>query len=148
MNKIVLCSYVLISAGCGFAAFAQTVVPTHTLRPGDEVSESDVKLLDTPTPGVFSDVSQVIGLEVQRALYRGRPIGSGDVGAPALVERNQIVTIIFETGALSIETEGRALGRGGLGDRLKVLNLSSKNTVVGRVAGTGEVIVNQAGGQE
>lgn len=91
--------------------------------------------------GAFSDVSQVLGFEAQRVLYRGRPIREGDVGAPARVERNEIVTLIYRAGTLNIATEGRSLGRGAAGDRVKVLNLSSRNTVVGSISEAGEVIV-------
>lgn len=136
-SRFAVCSF------CASAAFAQTVVPTHTLRPGDIVSMEDVHLADAGVLGTYSDISQVLGFEVQRILYRGRPIRMGDVGAPALVERNEIVTLIYRTGTLSIATEGRSLGRGATGDVLKVLNLSSRNTVMGRVGETGEIIVSR-----
>ena len=59
----------------------------------------------------------------------------------ALVERNALVLLRYERGALVITAEGRALDRGALGDRIRVTNLSSRQTVVGRIAadGAGEV---------
>ncbi|WP_363322747.1 flagellar basal body P-ring formation chaperone FlgA [uncultured Litoreibacter sp.] len=121
---------------------AQTLVPSQTLRPGHLVTATDV-MVSEAGHGAFTKVSQVVGLEVQRVLYRGRPIQAGDLGAAAVVQRNQIVTLIFQTGAISIATEGRSLGRGAVGDKLRVLNLASKNTVVGRVSETGDILVNQ-----
>ena len=135
-----LCLTLLAWGGCASAAFAQVVAPTHTLRPGDLVSANDVQILETSLHGAFSDTSQVLGKEVQRVLYRGRPLQPGDIGAPALVERNEVVTLIYRTGTLSIVTEGRALGRGAAGDKLRVLNLTSRNTVIGRVTKAGQVI--------
>jgi flagella basal body P-ring formation protein FlgA len=44
---------------------------------------------------------------------------------------------------LLIATEGRALARGGAGDYLRVLNLSSRNTITGRVDKSGAVVVGQ-----
>ena len=125
------------------AVVAQAVVPTQTLRPGDIVSAEDVQISGTGMQGYYTDISQVLGLEAQRVLYKGRPIQEGDVGPPALVERNEIVTLIYQTGVLSIAAEGRSLDRGAAGDWLKVLNLVSRNTVEGRVNEAGEVIVGR-----
>jgi flagella basal body P-ring formation protein FlgA len=124
-------------------AFAQAVVATHTLRPGDIVAAEDVQMSEVGNHSGYTDISLVLGLEVQRILYRGRPIRGGDVGPPALVERNEVVTLIYRTGALNISAEGRSLGRGAIGAIVKVLNLASKITVVGRVSETGEIIVSR-----
>ncbi len=137
-----LCVVFLMWISCATSAISQAVVPTHTLRPGHLVSANDVQVSDGAM-GAFSEITQIVGLEVQRVLYQGRPVQIGDVGAPALVERNEIVTLIYRTGALNIATEGRSLGRGAAGDKLRVLNLVSKNTVVGRVSKAGEVIVSR-----
>ena len=40
-----------------------------------------------------------------------------------------------------IATEGRALDRAGVGERLRVMNLGSRNTVTGTVAEDGAVLV-------
>lgn len=127
---------------CASHVSSQTLVPAHTLRPGHVLTAVDVAVAEGRR-GAFSDIDQVLGLEVRRTLYRGKPLQIGDIGAPALVERNEIVTLIYQTGTLSIATEGRALGRGGTGDKLRVLNLVSKNTVVGRVSDTGEITVSR-----
>jgi flagellar basal body P-ring formation protein FlgA len=47
----------------------------------------------------------------------------------------------YAAGPLAITTEGRALARGGAGDVIRVLNLSSRNTVTGRVQPDGAVSV-------
>lgn len=133
---------VLLTALFAAAAAAQTVVPEHTLRPGHMVTAEDIRISEQPLNGTYSNVSQVIGQEVQRVLYRGRPLQAGDVGPRALVHRNDIVTLIYKTGTLNIATEGRALGRGAVGDTLRVLNLVSKNTVLGHVSDLAEVTVS------
>ena len=45
---------------------------------------------------------------------------------------------------LRILTEGRALARGGVGDVIRVMNLSSRTTVSGRIAADGSVHVGLA----
>jgi flagella basal body P-ring formation protein FlgA len=56
-----------------------------------------------------------------------------------LVERNAIVTMEYRKGALTILAEGRALGAGGLNDRVRVMNMSSRVTIDARVVGAGRV---------
>lgn len=47
----------------------------------------------------------------------------------------------YRLGALEIRAEGRALSRGGVGDEIRVMNLSSRTTVSGRIAEDGAVHV-------
>jgi flagella basal body P-ring formation protein FlgA len=65
------------------------------------------------------------------------------LGPPALIERNQIVQVRFAGSQLIINTEGRALERGGVGDRVKVMNLSSRTTLFGYVQSDGHIAVYQ-----
>jgi flagella basal body P-ring formation protein FlgA len=74
-------------------------------------------------------------------IYAGRPVRPGDVGPPAIVERNQIVPLVFQSSILRIETEARALARAGEGERIRVLNLTSRAPVTGRVQPDGTILV-------
>jgi flagella basal body P-ring formation protein FlgA len=58
-----------------------------------------------------------------------------------VVERNQIVTLIYDQSGLTIATDGRVLDRGGVGDRIRVMNLQSRSTVTGTVGEDGNVYV-------
>ena len=73
----------------------------------------------------------------------GRPILASQLGAPALVERNQLVRMTYAEGALRIATEGRALDRAGAGEPVRVMNLASRQTVTGTVAPDGSIEVGQ-----
>jgi flagella basal body P-ring formation protein FlgA len=123
------------------AAAADTVVAVRTLRATALIGPEDVALAAGATPGAHSGLSDVIGQEARVVLYAGRPIMADDVGPPALVERNQTVRMIFRAGPVSILAEGRALGRAGVGDTLRVMNLESLNTVTGLVGPDGTVHV-------
>ena len=57
--------------------------------------------------------------------------------------RNQVVTLRYERAGLSIETEGRALGAGGEGDVIRVMNLSSRATLMARINADGSATVAQ-----
>ncbi|CUH51360.1 flagellar basal body P-ring formation protein FlgA [Shimia sp. R11_0] len=132
----------LISLCMAAPAWAEIVVATTTIRANTIIEPGAVGLKKGDVAGVHSDLEAVIGLEARKVLYPGRPVRIGDVGAPALVERNQIVLLKFNTSGLTIETEGRSLARAGEGERLRVMNLNSRTTVTGIVLPDGSVKVS------
>ncbi len=89
----------------------------------------------------YEDASELIGKEATLMIARGRPILRGYVTEPALVERNDIVEIVYESSSLSIKVEGRSLSRGAIGEKIRVMNLSSRSTVFGTVGADGRVFV-------
>lgn len=123
------------------AAQADVLTPVRAIRPHEVISASDLKLMPGDMVGVVSDLAEIVGQEARIALYPGRPIRRRDIGAPALVERNQLVALTFERGGLTIAAEGRALARGAEGERLRLMNLSSRTTVTGTVQPDGTVLV-------
>ena len=130
----------LISGGL---ASADVVTPTRTLRPGTLISAADLTLKAGVQPGMFDRVSDVAGQEARVALYAGRPIPFEGIGPPAGINRNQIVAVHFSASGLTISTEGRALERGGIGDRVRIMNLSSRATLFGFVQADGSIKVTQ-----
>lgn len=122
-------------------AAAETVVAARTLRAQTLIAAADLEVRPGATPGALADPAQAIGREARVVLYAGRPIRHADLGAPALVDRNDLVVLAFDAGGLAIRTEGRALGRAGAGEAVQVMNLGSKTIVTGRVAADGTVRV-------
>ena len=130
--------------GIAVPAAADTVIAAKNLRPGMIVSALDVKLVEAEIPGGFQLLEDVIGQEARVVLYAGRPVLPNDIGPPALIDRNQIVTLIYTAGPMTILAEGRSLGRGAVGDRVRVMNLSSRTTITGSVSPNGDVIVSNS----
>lgn len=114
-------------------AAAEVVVPVRTIPPHAVIAAEDLALTDAAMPGAVADPTQVVGLEARVALYAGRPIRPQDIGPAALVERNAIVPLIFQSGTLLITAEGRALDRAGPGEVIRVMNLTSRVTVSARM---------------
>ncbi|MCB1359249.1 MAG: flagellar basal body P-ring formation protein FlgA [Maritimibacter sp.] len=133
--------FLLVSAA---PAQAQSVIAARTLRAQTVISAQDVTLSEATIPGAYTALDEVIGLETRVALYAERPVRSGEVGPPALVERNQIVPLIYQTGSLVIQAEGRALDRAGIGETIRVMNLASRQTVSGRIRADGTIAVGSA----
>src|SRR5262249_25624023 len=60
---------------------------------------------------------------------------------PDLIQRNDMVTIIYEAPGLLLTLRGKAADSGAQGDTISVLNLQSKRTVQGTVTGPGQVTI-------
>ena len=132
-----------IAAILGASAAADVVVATRTIRAHEIRSATDLVMRPIESPGAFRDPSEVVGQEARVMLYPGRPVRVNDVGIPATVERNELVTLVYRSGALRISVDGRALGRGAPGDLVRVMNLSSKATVTGRIRDDGTIEVEK-----
>jgi flagellar basal body P-ring formation protein FlgA len=120
---------------------AESVVATRTIRAKALIAPEDLTLVSAELPGALSDPEAAVGQEARVAIYAGKPVRPGDLGPPTLVDRNQLVRLVYVTGGLAISTEGRALGRGSDGDEIRVMNLGSRNTVSGRIGPDGAVYV-------
>ncbi len=118
-------------------AVAETLVATGTIRSMSLIGPSDVVLIEGTTPGALDHPEQAIGMEARVNLYPGRPIQPGDLRPPAVVNRNEIISLQFDHGGLLILTEGRVLDRAGIGERVRVMNLASRNTVTATVISPG-----------
>lgn len=122
--------------------WADSVVPTRTIRAHVVITPDDVAIRQGAKGGGYLQLSDVIGQETRVALYPGRVIRVGDIGPPAIVARNQLVRVSYLSRGLQIVTEGRALERGAIGDRLRIMNLSSRSTVIGQVRADGSIAVS------
>ena len=119
-------------------AQAQEVKAARNLAPRSILRAEDLLLSAPLAP---ESLLAFLGKETRVALYRGRPITLNDLTSPALVERNDIVKLVYQSQGLALETEGKALGRAALDEPVRVMNLASKAILLGRVAGNARVRV-------
>lgn len=120
---------------------ADSLVATRVIPAQAVIAAEDVTLVAADLPGALGDPAAAIGQETRVAIYPGRAVRAADLGRAAVVERNQVVALAYRAGSLTILTEGRALNRGGPGDIIEVLNLTSRSRVTGQIAADGSVIV-------
>lgn len=128
----------LLPAPCS----SETVVAARVIRAHSLVTEDVISVVAADIAGAYQHPNDVLGLEARVSIYPGRPIRQGDVGPAALVERNQIVTLVYSQNGLSILTEGRCLSRAAAGETARVMNLASRKSVTGTVRPDGSVLVS------
>lgn len=125
------------------SAEAASVSAARAIRAQTVISAADLSLDDAQIPGAVERIEDAAGKEARVTLYPGRPILESQIGPPAIVQRNQLVQMIYQRGALAISADGRALDRGGAGDRVRVMNLGSKQVVTGAIAEDGRIEVGK-----
>ena len=122
----------------------EAVVLTHGVERNDIIKAGDVVLERRPKSEIGLDAvprDRTIGMQARRQLRTGQAIRNSDLSKPDLVQRDQAVTLIYETAGLYLTVRGKAVEAGTEGDVVNVLNLQSKRTVSGTVVGRGQVSV-------
>ncbi len=143
MKSIVLssCSLLFLMATASDA----DIVAKRTIRAQAILTEDDLAIRAGASSNAETETEtellEFVGMETREVLYAGRPISRSQLGEPAIVQRNEIVQMIYLTGSVQIVTEGRALGRAALGETIRVMNLGSRTTVSAQVEGPARVRV-------
>lgn len=138
MRRIALCLSLAFAAE---PAIADALVAVRTIRARETIAADDVRLVAGDIPGALRDPAAAIGREARQTIYEGRPVAASAVADAAVVERNDLVVLTFDVSGLVIRADGRALGRGPVGARVRVMNLASRNTVTGTVLAPGSISV-------
>ena len=125
----------------------EAVVLTHGVERNDILKAADVVVERRPKAEIGLDAAprdRAIGMQARKQLRAGQALRNADLSKPDLVQRDQAVTLIYDTAGLYLTVRGKAIEAGTEGDVVNVLNLQSKRTVSGTVVGRGQVAVTVA----
>jgi flagellar basal body P-ring formation protein FlgA len=125
----------------------EAAVLTRNVERNDVLKSSDVITERRPKAEVGSDAAtrtRALGMQMRKQLRAGQAIRVADLGKPDLVQRDDNVTLIYESTGLYLTVRGKAIEAGTEGDVVNVLNLQSKRTVSGVVIGRGQVAISVA----
>jgi len=124
---------------------ADVPVLNRTIARGDTITAADVDWVRLPESQVRGEIilaqDSLIGMAAKRALSPDRPVRSYDVEPPVVVERGELVSLVYEVGPLTLSAQARALENGGEGQFIRFVNLQSNRTVEARVEGPGRASV-------
>jgi flagella basal body P-ring formation protein FlgA len=128
-----------------FRRLVRVAVVARPLEPRRGLVPDDVRVEQRPAtevpPDALTDGGDVTELEVLRAVQPGEVLTPRVVRPRLAVKRGELVTLLLEGSGFRITTQGQASEDGRRGDSVRVLNLSSKREVMGRVEGGGLVRV-------
>ncbi len=91
------------------------------------------------------DADHIIGLTPRHELSAGQMVGATDLQKPIVVTRGSLVTMVLQTGSMSLSAQGRAVEEGSVGDVIRVINTHSNLTVEGKITAPNIVTVSLNG---
>ena len=124
----------------------QAVVLTGPLEKGHIIQPEDVTTKTvTRNPGgnTYTDVTQVLNLEVRYNLQHNHVLRYSDVKKQAMVRRGDNVVLISKGTGFSISMEGVAENDASVGQRIRATNRSSGKTVYGVLQKDKSVLVKE-----
>jgi flagella basal body P-ring formation protein FlgA len=123
----------------------EAVVVNRPVEHGEVLKASDLSAERKPkaeaSGRVISSLDEAIGLAARHALRPGQPLRAADLMKPEIVQRNDVVTIVYQAPGLVLTLRGKAQDSGALGDQVAVLNEQSKRVVQGTIVAPGRVTV-------
>jgi flagella basal body P-ring formation protein FlgA len=125
----------------------EAAILTRNVERADVLKSSDIIVERRPKLEVGNDAAargSAVGMQVRRPMHAGQALRIADLAKPDLVQRDQGVTVIYQSAGLYLTTRGKALDSGTEGDVVNVVNLQSKRTVTGVVTGRGQVTIQIA----
>lgn len=134
-----------IPASGSYEEMIEVPVLRREVRNDAVITKDDVEMRTFPVAQTRSDtitrISDLLGKSPLRYISALRPIRTGEIAPPTVVERNSIVQLRFNSAGLHITATGLALEDGARGDVINVRNTASRRVVRAIVVNTGVVRV-------
>lgn len=128
------------------SVFKNVLVAARTLQKAAILTEADIKLvrhdLSSLAYGYYEDKKSGSGMKLKRRVVAGAVLTPAMLKKPRIITRGQKVAIMAQSGRMQIRMMGKALDSGALGDRIKVLNVKSKQKLEGTVTSSSVVEVD------
>jgi flagella basal body P-ring formation protein FlgA len=117
------------------------VVARRPMRREEIITQEALDLAPLPNRGTddpsqyFTDVDQLLGKQLKRAVSTGLPISSEYVGEPQVIGRNEMIEVESVSGPVVVRTMARSLGAGAIGDLIDIETIPSRRRMLATVVG-------------
>jgi len=117
--------------------WARSIPAGEMIQPADLIwGKAALAPADAP-----NEPDAVIGMAARRPLRAGAAVAARDVSALQVVKTNEVVTLTYDNGGVSLSMQAKALSGGAVGETINVQNVTSKKTVQAVVTGPGQAAV-------
>lgn len=110
-----------------------------SLKNGDIIGSGDIEWISIAERRMLNDTvmdaDKLIGRTPIRAVDANIPVRARDIMSPQLIARGDEVLIQFVSGGMSLSARGKAMQNGAEGERIRVLNLSSNQSLQAEITG-------------
>lgn len=120
-------------------------MPTRTLERGDVIGKEDVREVIQYFDQEFGDrqtvddAGEIIGAKCKTPLNRGDAIKWNNLDVNYVVNRGDPVKVVLQNKGMTMQTTGKALKRGAVGDVVLIKTDATKHIVKGRIIQRGLV---------
>lgn len=120
-------------------------MPTRALQRGDIIGKDDVRQVvqyfdqEFQDRQAVDDLNEVIGSKCKSPINRGEAIKWNNLDVNYVVGRGDLVKILVQSKGMTLQTSGKALKRGAIGDEILIRADVTKHVVKGRVIQRGMV---------
>jgi len=121
-------------------ASINALVATHDLLPGELLTAADVamdRLPEDQAENALANPMQAIGMTISSGIDAGAALSLSDLTTPIVVAKGALVNLSLTLPGLDLTAQGIALGAGGTGSVIPVLNAASHAVVEAVVTGPG-----------
>ncbi|MFZ3047585.1 MAG: flagellar basal body P-ring formation chaperone FlgA [Desulfatirhabdiaceae bacterium] len=119
------------------AVKTDVVVIQKPLHRKQLIQEDHIDIIEMDMAGLpsnhISSPDEVIGKRTLRTINPKEILRTDMIELPPLIKRNDMITILAESGSLRITARGEARESGSRGERVKVVNLDSSKEIFARV---------------
>ena len=120
-------------------------VATSRLPAGTVLRPDDVHMARVRVSLVHGEVlrlaAEAVGLQLRHQLAAGQPLIKTELTPPSMVQKGARVLMQFDSPGISLTGQGQALETGAIGERIRVLNPTSRAVVEAEVTGPDRVRV-------
>ena len=126
-----------VTAPATIEVWSNVVVAVKPLGRYQPVDADDIRIermnLARVPSNVIMDPEQVLGRRTNRSIAANSVLRNDQVEMPPVIKRGDMVQMFAESSVLRVEAKGIARENGAPGDRIQIMNLSSKKIIYARV---------------
>jgi flagella basal body P-ring formation protein FlgA len=128
------------------ARYSDVVVATEHISRGTPIQKHQLMTTKMETSvlsrGYYTSIEQVAGQLAKYDIAKDRTVLPSSITKPKLVKRGKEVTILANSGPITVRMRGQAITDGALGDIIQVKNLRSRKIIQAQVINTNRVQVS------
>ena len=118
-------------------------LPAGTVLRPEHIVMRPLAIVQADAQGVAS-LDQLVGMALNRQSRDGMLLRASDVSTPLAVAKNDLVTIYYRQGPMTLTVKGQAVTCAATGAPLQVLILFSRRVISAQVLAPGAVVVSAA----
>jgi len=146
--QVVTDNGVILNINGRYEAMTEVPVLSYRFDRGGVIREDDLTWKAVPQRylrnNTVQDIGSLIGMEVTRTIVPGKPVSKRDIAPQTMIEKGDMVTVLYSTSTMELKLKGLALEKGARGDIIRIRNTRSQKIMHGRIESSGLAQVNYA----